>query len=877
MANYIIKFVVLTSGTSWTVPSDYNYANSTITLISGGGGSSGSTTSGRTGSGGGGGACLQLTNYPLSPGQTVTYAIGAAGTAGTSGGGNGGAGGTTTFDAYSLAGGGAGGNLSGGAGGAAYTVSGYVTSSYAGGNGLAGVSGSSAQTSGGGGAAGPSSAGGVGPTGGSGGTAGTGLTVQGTNYSGAGSGTGTAGIYGGGGGGQSNFGGLPQAGKAGAQGVIVIQYVSSTIIEVLTGSGNWTVPSDFNRTTNTIHLIGGGGGGGRSSSSDPLGYGGAGGGGGYTKLTNLNLGPGSIISYSVGSNGAAGGPSNVGVGQPGGSTTFTVYGTTYTAAGGAGGTQGSGTTPGTAGTGGIGSTYNGGNGSSGGVAGGGAGGPNGNGAAGSVDTGGTGGGGRGGAGGGVGANGNDGTDIANQNINTPYTVGSGGGAGSNQNNGGAYGGGGSGGKFVFSQANGGVGRAGTIAILYNPVPTGSGFKKSDDVFGTIDLDDQYVTDSWLVDKYVGGTLFAWGRNNAGQLGQGYVGALSYSSPIQVGALNNWKSSLGIQSNLAVKTDGTLWSWGYNAASDGGPLGQNNATNLSSPVQVGALTNWRNISAGTFVSSAIKTDGTLWVWGKNQWGQIGDGTVVNKSSPVQVGALTNWKQSSSSFYGGLAIKQDGTLWGWGQNQYGQIGNGAAGVTVGTGGYYSNPVQVGALTNWKQVSNSGAWILAVKTDGTLWSWGLNNFGQLGNNNTTNYSSPIQVGALTNWKQVSASGDGAAFAIKTDGTLWSWGQNSVGELGLNYATSTYYSSPIQVGSLTNWKYIAAGGGSGGPDSTNVSAIKTDGTLWTWGCNGNGELGQGNRTYYSSPIQVGSLTNWKYVGTGLGSVHAITFTDLN
>lgn len=406
----------------------------------------------------------------------------------------------------------------------------------------------------------------------------------------------------------------------------------------------------------------------------------------------------------------------------------------------------------------------------------------------------------------------------------------------------------------------------------------SNYTKDDPVFGTIDLDEQYVTDSWLVDQFVGGTLFGWGRNDLGQLGQNHR-TNTYSSPIQVGSLNIWKSTLGQQSNLAITTNGALWAWGFNAA--GAPaLGLNNTTSYSSPVQVGALTNWKQVSCGTFLSVAIKTDGTLWGWGANFSGAIGNGSSGGTSyysSPVQVGTLTNWKQVTGG--GGningnltyaLAVKQDGTLWGWGSNQFGQLGN--SNIT-----YYSSPIQIGALTNWKCVAaNSGYWTMAIKTDGTLWGWGDNRFGQLGINTiaTKYYSSPVQVGALSNWKYVTCGGDGATFAIKTDGTLWAWGQNACGELGNN--NRTYYSSPIQVGSLTNWKYVAAGGGVGSTDSTNVLAIKTDGTLWAWGYNHQGELGLNNNIYYSSPVQVGSLTNWKYIASGLGVSAAITFADL-
>jgi alpha-tubulin suppressor-like RCC1 family protein len=289
------------------------------------------------------------------------------------------------------------------------------------------------------------------------------------------------------------------------------------------------------------------------------------------------------------------------------------------------------------------------------------------------------------------------------------------------------------------------------------------------------------------------TLWTWGLGNRG--GLGLNNTTSYSSPTQVGALTNWlQVSTGYSCVIAVKTDGTLWSWGNNS---NGQLGLGNITYYSSPVQVGSLTNWSLASANTRgFCFAIKTDGTLWAWGSNGQGQLGIGNTTSYSSPVQVGSLTNWLQISCGYYvSALALKTDGTLWSWGRNNYGQLG---LGNTIS----YSSPKQVGALKNWKAIYSGVSSVLALKTDGTLWAWGRNNFGQLGLGNRTYYSSPKQVGSLTNWSKICVNT--AAAAIKTDGTLWSWSQNNFGQLGLGNITS--YSSPKQVGSLTNWISLAA-----------------------------------------------------------------------
>ena len=356
------------------------------------------------------------------------------------------------------------------------------------------------------------------------------------------------------------------------------------------------------------------------------------------------------------------------------------------------------------------------------------------------------------------------------------------------------------------------------------------------------------------------SLYDWGNNNYGQLGLNST--VSYSSPKQVGALTNWLSiSSGPYNRLAIKTDGTLWAWGQNQY---GCLGFGNSgsiTYYSSPKQVGTSSNWKQAVIATEHSAAIKNDGTLWTWGQNQQGQLGLNNTVYFYVPTQVGGLSNWS-TAAVLYGGttLAIKTDGTLWGWGYNGNGQLG-------LNNTNNYSSPVQIGSLTNWKMLANGPQYMLAIKTDGTLWAWGNNNYDQLGLGNRTNYSSPKQVGVLTNWKSViSGAYQNTIFAIKTDGTLWSWGYNNAqGVLGIG-VINTNYSSPVQVGALTNWATVSSGGG-------HAAAIKTDGTLWAWGRNLYGCLGLGNATNYSSPKQVGTLTNWLSISCGYASNAARQF----
>ena len=397
-----------------------------------------------------------------------------------------------------------------------------------------------------------------------------------------------------------------------------------------------------------------------------------------------------------------------------------------------------------------------------------------------------------------------------------------------------------------------------------------------------------------------GTLWVWGENGQGQIGNSTYSY--YSSPVQIGTLSNWSQvSGGLAYHMAIKTDGTLWGWGLNSQAQ---LGLQSAT--ISPVQVGTDTNWSKVAAGYHHTIALKTDKTLWVWGSNNinsskhlglfvsisnpsfvntknlyseisagqyfsmgiskdgklwgWGintsgQLGDNTLVSKSSPVQIGTLSNWSKVASGDNFSLSIKTDGTLWGWGvQNTNGELGNN---TKIST----SSPIQIGTLSNWSQISAGLNHVVSIKTDGTLWTWGNNSSGELGLNlaTTEHRSSPVQLGTLNDWSKVFA-GENHTLAVKTDGTLWSWGSNSNGQLGQNIATNAPRSSPVQVGSLRNRLNIASGG-------TYSIAVKTDGTLWAWGNNTNGQLGTSNTTQYSSPVQVGTLTNWLKIYTGESS----------
>lgn len=347
-------------------------------------------------------------------------------------------------------------------------------------------------------------------------------------------------------------------------------------------------------------------------------------------------------------------------------------------------------------------------------------------------------------------------------------------------------------------------------------------------------------------------LFTFGYNGVGELGQNNL--IDRSSPVQVGTDTIWSQTAGGSVGFfnALKTNGTLWAWGYGTE---GALGQGDVVNRSSPVQIGALTTWSQVTAGNRSVIALKTDGTLWGWGSGQYGTLGQNNTDNYSSPVQIGSDTNWSLIAYSSTVGrhmAAIKTDNTLWMWGLNNEGQLGQNDK-------IWRSSPVQVGALTTWSKVSVGFRHTLALKNDGTLWAWGGADFGELGNNSAILQSSPVQVGALTTWT-VPYAVSYYSLAIRS-GSLFAWGFNAYGQLGINNVA--YRSSPVQVGSDTTWSQIGA-------TNYGALALKTDGTLWSWGSNQNGELGQNNTTFRSSPVQVGSATNWWFVGTGTASALA-------
>lgn len=323
----------------------------------------------------------------------------------------------------------------------------------------------------------------------------------------------------------------------------------------------------------------------------------------------------------------------------------------------------------------------------------------------------------------------------------------------------------------------------------------------------------------------------------------------------------WKNIYpGRYHTLTIKSNGTLWSAGDN---DYGQLGDGTFTDKLVQTQVGTATDWKEVFVGPHSTVALKNNGTIWGFGWNYYYQLGIGTVIDSNVPVQIGTTSDWKQVSIGDLACAAIKTNGTLWTWGSNYNGILGNGS---TANYTNYAATPVQIGTDTNWKIVSlagNAGGndYALAIKNDGTLWGWGKNYSGALGSGG--NKYVPTQISIDTDWVDVKVTGGGGV-ATKSDGSRWAWGFNTYGSYGNGNNISSSISTPAYVGNVADWEKISVG-------SLHTLAIKNDGTLWAWGYNDYGQLGTSNYVSSNIPIQIGVANDWKNVFAGWQNSYAI------
>jgi len=348
-----------------------------------------------------------------------------------------------------------------------------------------------------------------------------------------------------------------------------------------------------------------------------------------------------------------------------------------------------------------------------------------------------------------------------------------------------------------------------------------------------------------------GSLWVWGLDEHGQVGNGKSGASSadarsvyQASPVKV--MDSAASvSAGASNTIAIKAGGgSLWAWGENAYGLAGasaflkkePAGTAKNNDVLTPFNT-MVTGVSAVSVSDGYAMAI-ISGSLWAYGRNNAGQLGDGSAKDRAFPVHIMDSVAAVATGSAFT--MALKTDGSLWIWGDNSRGQLGSGK------TGGYNASPQKI--MDSVAVIAAGGYHAMAVKTDGALWAWGYNNTGQLGDGTATSRNTPVKI--MGSVAAVSA-GVSHSCAIKTDGSLWAWGGNGFGQIGdgaggsknANSKKGDYTAAPIKI--MDSAAAVSAGG-------YHTAAVKADGSLWAWGDNEYGQLGDGTQTERHNPVKI-------------------------
>jgi len=301
---------------------------------------------------------------------------------------------------------------------------------------------------------------------------------------------------------------------------------------------------------------------------------------------------------------------------------------------------------------------------------------------------------------------------------------------------------------------------------------------------------------------------------------------------------------GNNHSMAICSDGSVWTWGYN---NFGQLGDGTTTQHSSAITMPSFLGATMVAGGGWHSLALKSDGTVWGWGQNNLGQTGDPASTTTFVPVKVASLSGVVAIAAGTNHSLALKSDGTVWAWGSNTSGQLGD-------GTTTSRTTPVQVSGLTGVVSIAAGDLHSLAVRSDGTAWGWGNNSFYQLGDGTITPRKTPVQVSGLTNVKEIDG-GMTHSVALKNDGTVWAWGANSAGQLG--DGTTTSRSTPVQVSGLSSVNHVIAGG------YHNIALMPASSVL-CWGRNAEGQLGDGTTTNRTTPVASSGVTSAREQAAG-------------
>ena len=359
----------------------------------------------------------------------------------------------------------------------------------------------------------------------------------------------------------------------------------------------------------------------------------------------------------------------------------------------------------------------------------------------------------------------------------------------------------------------------------------------------------------------------WGYNAEGQLGDGTITSRSGYGDISVGN-DVVQVAAGSGHGLAVRSDGTVWAWGSNGA---GELGDGTTTSRSTPVRVAGLTGVTQVAACGYFSVALRSDGTVWAWGDNRGGQLGRGTASNHEvTPARVRGLARVTKISAGGSFVLALRADGSVRAWGDNRRGQLGNGTTASSP-------VPVKVAGLSGVTGIAAGLDASITTRASGiaaitSVWTWGGNDRGQLGDGTLTSRSTPGRVTGLPgSIAGIAAgggligrigpggtlSGGGFAAALGTDGTVWAWGDDSAAQLGSS-PSGTPVTRPVNtIGAGSGITQLSAG-------DFHMLALKPDGTVLAWGANGNGQLGNGSTAPVTGPVQVTGLTGATQVAAG-------------